>query len=198
MVNRAQLAFKWLPAVFAAVLLFSPGVQQPIRTVNSNDALLSSIGNTWYYNGTLFNGEIYALYNNGDTMLTEKLKNGLLTGIMKRWYPDRQLHQITMYNKGMRQGVQYSWWPGGQIKSMYNYKDDRLNGPAKEWYAGGGAYREMNYKMGYENGLQRMWNVIGVITANYEMRDGRKYGLTGVRKCENTVDDDPAKLFTKK
>ena len=39
--------------------------------------------------------------------------------------------------------------------------------------------------MGYEEGSQKAWWQNGVIRANYVVKNGRRYGLIGLKLCMN-------------
>jgi hypothetical protein len=45
----------------------------------------------------------------------------------------------------------------------------------------------MNYSKGHETGLQRIWQPDGSLFANYEVRNGRNYGLTGTTHCQQAI-----------
>jgi antitoxin component YwqK of YwqJK toxin-antitoxin module len=46
----------------------------------------------------------------------------------------------------------------------------------------------MNYKKGHEDGQQQWWYDNGKIKANYIIKNGRRYGLRGTKKCINVSD----------
>ena len=48
------------------------------------------------------------------------------------------------------------------------------------------------YVMGREEGLQQSWTRDGVLYLNYEVRDGRRYGLVNARPCEPGENSTPA------
>ena len=58
-------------------------------------------------------------------------------------------------------------------------------GDVKVWYPDGSLFQHFKYKKGHEDGAQKVWKSDGRIKANYVVRDGRRYGLTGVKNCIN-------------
>jgi hypothetical protein len=48
----------------------------------------------------------------------------------------------------------------------------------------------MNFHQGHEQGLQQLWQSDGKLWANYEARNGRNYGLVGVKGCATLWKDD--------
>ncbi len=50
-------------------------------------------------------------------------------------------------------------------------------------------FRKLSYAMGHESGLQQLWQSDGALYANYIVREGRKYGLTGTKECANIYSD---------
>ena len=48
-----------------------------------------------------------------------------------------------------------------------------------------------NYKKGKESGSQRLWKTDGSIKANYDVVNGERFGLIGLKKCyQVTVGND--------
>lgn len=115
--------------------------------------------------------------------------------IVEKWYNDGQLMERRCYKDGRRNGLHEGWWPDGSKKFEYHYHNDAYNGEVVEWYEDGQMYRRMNYKDGHEDGRQQMWKPDGRIMANYEMKNGRKYGLAGVKNCTTVWDENDSIIF---
>lgn len=47
-----------------------------------------------------------------------------------------------------------------------------------------------NYENGNENGRQQLWKVDGTIKANYEVVHSERFGLIGLKKCNNVSDSE--------
>jgi antitoxin component YwqK of YwqJK toxin-antitoxin module len=76
----------------------------------------------------------------------------------------------------------------GQPQFEFYFEDGEYHGVAKEWYQNGQAYRTFHYEHGYEQGSQKMWWENGIIRANYVVKNGRRYGLIGLKLCMNPND----------
>lgn len=113
---------------------------------------------------------------------------------VEKWYDNGQLMERRYYENGKKVGVHLGWWPNGNKRFEYHYSMDMYDGPVKEWYEDGQLYRSFNYKDGQEFGAQQMWKPDGRISANYEVRDGRKYGLTGVKNCISVWNDETGEI----
>jgi hypothetical protein len=60
---------------------------------------------------------------------------------------------------------------------------DVLNGEVRTHYESGQLHELKHYKNGREEGLQQAWTELGSLYLNYEMRNGRRYGLVNARPC---------------
>ena len=47
----------------------------------------------------------------------------------------------------------------------------------------GNYIKDFNFKNGKEEGTQKMWFSNGQLKANYIMKDGRRFGILGVKLC---------------
>ena len=114
-----------------------------------------------YLHDQAFTGFQFGLYENGDTMF------------------------VATYLKGKRNGGHKGWWQNGLPKFVYHLKQDVYEGSVKEWHENGALFRDMHYTEGHESGLQQIRLADGALYANYEVRNGRNYGLTGTMHCKN-------------
>jgi len=94
------------------------------------------------------------------------------------------------YVGGVEDGRHRGWWPNGRPRFDYTYAHGLMTGRALEWFPSGRPYRDFHYAAGHESGRQRMWFADGTLRANYEVRDGRRYGLMGSKGCV-TPEDAP-------
>jgi protein SCO1/2 len=67
-------------------------------------------------------------------------------------------------------------------------------GEYRTWHANGQLAEVRRYVSGREAGLQQSWTPEGVLYLNYEVRNGRRYGLVNSRPCA-PVEDEPALPF---
>ena len=93
-----------------------------------------------------------------------------------------------MYHAGKKIGKHLGFWENGQPQFEFYFEDGEHHGIAKEWYQNGQPYRTFHYEHGYEQGSQKMWWENGIIRANYVIKNGRRYGLIGLKLCMNPND----------
>jgi hypothetical protein len=67
------------------------------------------------------------------------------------------------------------------------------NGEFRTWHDNGRLADVRRYVDGREEGLQQSWTADGVLFLNYEVRNGRRYGLINSRPCEPA---DPTSVVT--
>ena len=156
--------------------------------VSSLSKELSITDNTLLYNNLEFNGTIYELYKNGDTLAIKQMIKGLQDGISKKWYPNNQLMEIREYQNGQKNGKQIAYFQNGIKKFEFIAKNDIYEGELKEWNIGGDLIHLATYKNGQEDGTQKMWYDNGKIRANYVIKNGKRYGLLGTKNCINVSD----------
>jgi antitoxin component YwqK of YwqJK toxin-antitoxin module len=140
-------------------------------------------------NNKPFSGWQYSLYENGDTSSLTPFLDGRESGIAKEWCANKLLKESRLYDNGKKTGEHKGWWENGQLKFVHHYVNDLSEGSQKEWYPDGTRYKELQYAAGYEKGLQKIWRPDGRLHANYEVRNGRNYGLTGTMHCKNIWKD---------
>jgi antitoxin component YwqK of YwqJK toxin-antitoxin module len=161
----------------------------PETFVATTDLLLSKRGQTVKYKDEAFSGWLYGLYENGDSSFITRYYNGKEDGISKAWYPNKQLMEIRLFVQGEKTGEHKGWWENGQQKYIFHYKHDLFEGNLKEWNINGVLFRDGNFLNGKEHGLQKFWRPDGKLYANYVVKNGRNYGLTGVKNCKNVGED---------
>lgn len=71
---------------------------------------------------------------------------------------------------------------GGGARPAAQASDVR-NGEFRTWHPNGQLAEVRRYTNGREEGLQQSWTADGVLYLNYEVRDGRRYGLVNSRPC---------------
>ena len=141
-----------------------------------------------FYQGKPFSGKAYSLFANGDTAVYKEFWNGLQEGTTKRWHPNKQLAEERFYIAGKKEGRHRAWWPDGKPQFEFQVHEDAYEGELKEWNSKGLLIRQFHYQKGQEVGSQRLWWDDSTVRANYEIRDGKKYGLIGIKLCKNPYD----------
>ena len=155
---------------------------------NTNDNGLSFHADTLYFNNIKYNGLVFKLNDNMDTIFKGGYFNGIEEGVHKKWYTLKQVAEIRHYHLGKKTGKHIGFWENGNTKFEFYFLKGEHNGIAKEWYNNGKLYRAFHYANGYEEGSQKMWWENGTIRANYVVKNGRRYGLVGLKLCMNQTD----------
>lgn len=135
-----------------------------------------------------YSGFLLELSPTQDTLSTEGYLNGLLSGVCKKWYPDKQLKEERWYVDGKKNGRQVAYWENGNKRFEFTAKNDAYEGELKEWSVDGRLFHLANYVNGQEEGAQKMWYNNGKIRANYVIIKGKRYGLLGTKNCKNVSD----------
>ena len=156
------------------------------KTATDNN--FSKHQDTVYYNNQFFTGYRFSLYPNGDTAILQSYFNGVEEGTQRKWYPNRQLQEERFYINGKKEGLHKGWWPDRKEKFFFTAYNDKNEGEFKEWYASGLLQKYFHYTNGQEEGSQRLWWDNGSVRANYVIREGKKYGLIGLKTCINPYD----------
>lgn len=84
----------------------------------------------------------------------------------------------------VRSGRVVQYWPDGLMKSDVTYRNDAYEGEYRTWHANGQPFEWRHYVNGREEGIQQSWTDAGVLYLNYEVRDGRRFGLVNASPCE--------------
>ena len=142
-----------------------------------------------YINKQTANGYLFLLSADKDTLRKEEYVNGKKQGICYSKYPNLQYQYLQNYVNGRMEGIQKTWWENGKLKQEANYKNDVFHGKLKEWSHTGMLMRDNNYVSGQETGKQQLWYDNGKLRANYVVKNGRIYGLSGTMNCFNAVEN---------
>lgn len=159
------------------------------RALNIDSVNLQTQGGITYFNGNPFSGKVFQLLENGkDTLSVQEYKNGKEDGTWKQFYSTNKIKELRYFKAGLKEGKYTSWWENGKLKAIYLFKNGEYEGPFKEWLPNGKLYKEMHYHKGYEEGSQKVWYDSGKIKSNYQMVNGRRFGLLGTKNCVNVSD----------
>ena len=119
----------------------------------------------------------------GGSMTLLPVRQGWVDGVSRSSYADGQLRSEGAYVKGQPHGLHRAWWPNGGAQSTQNFADGMPHGRSRTWYASGKPYEEHHHARGQEAGPQRIWFEDGRLRANYEVKNGRRYGSIGSMGC---------------
>ncbi len=149
---------------------------------------ISTKNNKVFFIEKEYSGFLFQLYENSDTAVIEGYYKGLLSGVQKKWYPNKQLMEERYYLENQKNGKQTAYWENGNKKFEFVAKNDVYEGEMKEWSFDGKLFHLATYKNGQEEGTQKMWYDNGKIRANYIIKNGKRYGLLGTKNCKNVSD----------
>jgi antitoxin component YwqK of YwqJK toxin-antitoxin module len=140
-----------------------------------------------YINKKPAHGYLFLLQKK-DTVLLEGYINGKKNGRCFSKYSNLRYQSIQYFINGKAEGLHQSWWENGKIKQLAEYNKDVFDGSLKEWNQDGMITRDNHYINGHEAGKQRLWYDNGKLRANYVIKDGRMYGLSGTMNCFNATE----------
>lgn len=146
-----------------------------------------------YTNDNLANGYIIRLNPAHDTIMLTGYVNGKKQGRCYTRFPNRRYQSVEHFINGKAEGRQQKWWENGQLKYEAYFKNDVFDGRLLEWNPNGVLMRDNHYQNGQEAGRQKMWYDNGKLRANYIVKDGRTYGLTGTMNCSNAIENQHSK-----
>lgn len=167
----------------------------PLSYSNVDSVITEKKGGVLRINGEPYSGFLFELdKQSGDTLSIEKFIEGKPEGIHREFYSGGIKKSERAFEDGKKEGLYLSWYPNGNKKAESNFSEGEYQGTLREWTESGVLIREMNYAKGYESGRQQAWDSDGKQLANYEVRNGRTYGLTGVKGCSTPWKEGTASL----
>ncbi|MEY4030485.1 MAG: hypothetical protein RJA90_1737, partial [Bacteroidota bacterium] len=86
-----------------------------------------------FLNNHKYSGFLFELYPNQVTISSEGFINGQLSGICRKWYPNKQLMELRVYTTGKKNGKQVAYWENGNKRFEFIAKDDSYEGELSEW-----------------------------------------------------------------
>ena len=128
----------------------------------------------WYYEGQLFNGIAFQMWDGTVVKEQATMKNGEIHGARKTWYRNGQLRSEWDYKHGKKHGVLRLWHDNGQLQSESHSVDDLGQGVTKEWYENGQLMIESYQKDSNVTGLYKQWH------NNGQLAREAKYDFGGV------------------
>lgn len=76
-----------------------------------------------------------------------------------------------------------TWWTDSQRRSEGTFARDVRHGEFRSWHSNGQLAELHHYVDGKEAGRQQAWTPAGVMFLNYDVRNGRRYGLVNSTPC---------------
>jgi len=111
-----------------------------------------------------------------------ELKDGLVDGRLEEWYSDGTKRTERSYDMGFENGAQQGWHSIGNLSYVYQSLNGLRIGPYVEYYPSGDPQIISDYDNGFEY-KKKVYDINGTVLVNYEIRDGRYYGLLGSSSC---------------
>ena len=112
-----------------------------------------------------------------------RLVPGSTDRIVSEFDDSGNLLSQTSYRDGRKVGRFVSFWPDGRTRGRAFYDGDIIEGEYRSWHQNGRLADLKHYSQGHETGLQQAWTDQGELFLNFEVRNGRHYGLINSRPC---------------
>ncbi len=163
--------------------------QSNVNKLNVKDRNLDLTDGIMLYEGKPYSGVLFSKIDTLTTYTATYL-DGKKHGEERKFFYDGRLASSGFYTQGKKSGTHRTWWNRDQLKSEYTYDDSgNYIGKQLEWYRNGQLSKEFHYNMnGEQDGTQKLWNLAGRIKANYEVINGKSYGLIESKDCKSAVD----------
>ena len=152
-------------------------------TVEISEATLLRTNGVLRLGDKPFSGVLVERYPDRHLKSLAQYVDGRQHGIAESWFSNGATDEIRHYQHGWKDGEHRGWWSNGKPRFVFQFKDQVYEGTCQEWYENGQPYRVNHYVAGEEVGRQQLWYEDGKILANYVVKDGRRYGLTGAMGC---------------
>ena len=85
--------------------------------------------------------------------------------------------------------INWDYWHMTQCAIGYG-ADDAPDGAAWQWYRTGEPFKRLRYQLGAPVGLQQGWRRNGKLFSNFEIRNGRAFGLRNANLCMELDDEN--------
>lgn len=181
--------FKLHSIVFLFALTSCLQTNQQLVLLEDNPKLNLTNG-VLLYNNSPFDGMVESYYGFKKIKSQSYYSEGRKEGSETFWYENDSLASKRVYSNGIKVGIHKAWWQNGNPRFVYCFNDKgEYHGDVKEWYETGELFRDFNFENGREVGRQRLWYQNKKIKANYEVVDGERFGLIGLKKCYTVTSD---------
>ncbi len=169
--------------IFLSVL-YACSSQGSKQIVDASSAYLELDNGVLLYRDRPFTGNLQTYYSDHKLKSDIEYHHGKKEGYEHHWFEDGSKSVERFYTKGYKSGMHKGWWNDSTLKFQYYFNEKgEYNGVVKEWYNTGSLLKVFNYVDGKEVGRQRLWKIEGTIKANYEVVNGERFGLVGLKKC---------------
>jgi len=165
----------------------------PINNTHINilswDPKLKKVDGVFFYDGEAYTGELNNKLSDSNIKASAIILDGLLHGTLSEFYSNGQVRTEKIFTDGYENGSQKGWHSTGELSYDYTALRGVRDGLYQEYYPNGQLQVEAFYKNGIET-KRKIKDIEGVVIVNYEIRDGRYYGLLGSSSCITVYEDD--------
>lgn len=173
---------KYFVSILACISL--SGCNNEEIQLEANNPNIKTNNGVLAYKEKPFSGHLITYFESGKIESFTKYRNGRKDGIERYWYPNAAPATERAYKNGIKTGKHRGWYSNGKLNYEYQFNDKGFyQGVQKEWYASGKLAKRFNYQDGNETGRQQLWKTNGDISANYDVVNGERYGLIGLKNC---------------
>jgi len=167
-------------------------IQIPNIMINKDSVQFDNAVSRWMQDTSLYSGYIESYYINGTIKEREGVWNGVKHGPSQKWYVDGHLKRIMHYHMGKLNGEKKQWSADSNhtLVANFQFKDGKVHGKQTKWYNTGELYQILHLNNGKEEGLQQAYRKNGVLYANYEVKNGRIFGLKKSSLCYGLKDEN--------
>lgn len=180
--NRTFLVAAALLCASAAAIAATIAKPEPL-VVDAASLSIDPSRGVRIHDGRPFTGIAEKRNPGGSLAESDSFVDGLRDGHSRVWFVDGTLAYETYFERGLRQGTSRTWWSNGNLRSETKFVADRQEGEARAWYITGEKYQRHFYAGGIPTGLQRAWRKNGELYENFEIRNGRSYGMRNSKIC---------------
>lgn len=165
-------------AILSATVGASPGA---VAVSGAGD--VTQRAGVWQIGSVPFEGILLERDAGRFVRMAVRVAGGRPDGREWRWYPNGRLESVRAYSAGRKVGVHRGWWSDGSSRFEADFRDDGFHGRYRAWYANGRLADLRTYVDGRESGRQQSWTADGALFLNYEVRNGRRYGMVNPKPC---------------
>lgn len=142
-----------------------------------------------YYSNQPFSGTTVSYYS--DSVISETIDyvKGKREGFHKKWFQNGKLSFESNYINGLLNGTSKSWWKNEKLRSKSTFLEGKVNGKQYEYFDSGAKFKETNFEEGIATGMQMAWRRNGKIYNNFEVKNGRVFGLKRSKLCFELEDE---------
>lgn len=184
---------KWYTTIYVCLMIACvsdrPPVLQkreapviPAISVRANDPAIKLVNGYWYYDDSVFSGQVHAFHENGSMQRTQSYFAGKEEGWVITWFTGGQKESERYFEEGEKEGVHRGWWENGQRRFEYHFVKGQYDADFREWSVNGAIAKHIEYKDGKEL-RGKAWRENGKVYMNFEIKGSRRYGLMNAKPC---------------